>query len=90
MNHFEAEFSPAELDVIMGVEGGPADDLRAAYEDFAEKVRHGIAELYQGSLPDEDFFDKRPPIRTLVSITPAPRNDNWVKAYWVKAYGGGT
>jgi hypothetical protein len=85
VNHFENEFRSEEQELIESTEGYSEDRLRAAYEDFAEKVAKGLAKLNGVDELDDDYFSSRPPIRTRVEIEVAPHN-NWVKAYWVKAY----
>ena len=52
-----------------------------AYESFAEAIRNALG----GDDLDEDFFDQRPFIETVVLVRPRAHN-NWVKEYWVKAY----
>jgi len=85
VNHFENEFRDDELELIGETEGYSDEGLRRAYEDFAEKVAKGIAQLNGVDRLDDDYFSSRPRIRTYVEIEVAPHN-NWVKAYWVKAY----
>jgi hypothetical protein len=66
---------------------GKGATLEEAYEDFARKVAHFVAERKglsgPGELPD-DFFDDKP-IHTNVEVIIQPHNQ-WVKEYWVKAY----
>jgi hypothetical protein len=66
---------------------GRGETLKDAYEDFAEKVARFVAEQQGLSDPrelPEDYFDDKP-IRTKVEVIIQPHNQ-WVKAYWVKAY----
>ena len=85
MNEFGNNFRDDELDLIRETEGYSEEDLRQAYENFAEKVAKGLAKLNGVDRLDDDYFRSRPRIRTYVEIEVAPHN-NWVKAYWVKAY----
>lgn len=76
------EFSPEEIQDVVG-EGRTLSD---AYEDFAKRIAERVADnrgLAPGDLP-EDFFDRHP-IPTVVKVVVQPHNE-WVKAYWVKAY----
>lgn len=66
---------------------GKGETLKDAYENFAEKVARFVAEQQGFSDPRElpgDYFDDKP-IRTKVEVIVQPHNQ-WVKAYWVKAY----
>lgn len=66
---------------------GKGETLKDAYENFAEKVARFVAEQLGLSDPrelPEDYFDDKP-IRTKVEVIVQPHNQ-WVKAYWVKAY----
>lgn len=78
------EFTDEEQRVIKGTSGVPKEKLDEAYESFAEAVRNAVAELHGGDL-DDDYFDQRPFIETIVLVRPRAHN-NWVKEYWVKAY----
>jgi hypothetical protein len=64
---------------------GEGRTLKEAYDDFAEKISKRAAEDH-GLTGDEAgaLFDANP-IRTTVEIVVVPHNQ-WVKAYWVKAY----
>lgn len=82
MNHFE-DFARDDLARIDGI----GETLEGAYEDFAKKVAELVAEKKGLGSPHElpaDYFDDKP-IATYVKIIVQPHNQ-WVKAYWVKAY----
>jgi hypothetical protein len=84
-DRFPNDFTDEERELILAVRAGPYEDLREAYEGFARDVAESLMKHRGVDRLDDDFFATRPPIRTIVYIEPAPRN-NWVKAYWVKAY----
>lgn len=83
MNYEEPrmEFTDEEREIIKKTAGVPMERLDEAYESFAEAVRNALG----GDDLDEDFFDQRPFIETVVLVRPRAHN-NWVKEYWVKAY----
>jgi hypothetical protein len=69
---------------------GKGATLEEAYADFAEKVARFVARQQGFADPSElpeNYFDDKP-IRTHVEVIIQPHNQ-WVKAYWVKAYGEG-
>lgn len=63
---------------------GEGKTLGEAYDDFAHKVSKRAEESGLTGAEAEERFDANP-IRTTVEITVLPHNE-WVKAYWVKAY----
>ena len=83
MNYEEPrmEFTDEEREIIKKTSGAPKERLDEAYESVAEAVRNALG----GDDLDEDFFDQRPFIETVVLVRPRAHN-NWVKEYWVKAY----
>ncbi|MFO7572876.1 MAG: hypothetical protein R6W48_09815 [Gaiellaceae bacterium] len=75
---------PEEIaEFVKGVVG-KGRTLDGAYENFAQKVAERAQERGLSADEAERLFDEHS-IPTYVEIVVLPHNE-WVKAYWVKAY----
>ena len=63
---------------------GEGRTLEEAYDDFAKKISKRAEDNGLTGDAAGEVFDANP-IRTKVEIVVLPHNE-WVKAYWVKAY----
>jgi hypothetical protein len=63
---------------------GKGRTLDEAYDNFAKQISKRAEENGLTGDAAEELFDANP-VRTKVEIVVLPHNE-WVKAYWVKAY----
>jgi hypothetical protein len=73
-------FDEDERSAIRRANAPGKPDLREAFEACAEEIKKEL-EAVKGDLPS-DYFQRRPPIRTVVYIQISPG----IETYWVKAY----